>query len=116
MLQRADHAHWLLTNLELSLYLTVNGRRMNDEARFLVSLLGVLPDGIAWQDLDAVLPGKVTGAAADLAGLGSRSMRARTAPATRWPRFANPRTAGTSPERRTCPRRESLPRAGRRPG
>jgi tetratricopeptide (TPR) repeat protein len=59
-----------LTNLELSLELSVNGPRMNDPARQLLSLLGVLPDGIAWQDLDTLVPGQGAGAAADLRRVG----------------------------------------------
>ncbi len=69
MLQRAGGAD-RLNNLELSLDLSIRGPRMNDVARALLSLLGLLPDGIAWQDLDALLPGHGALAAADLRRVG----------------------------------------------
>ena len=69
MLQRAGGAD-RLNNLELSLDLSIRGPRMNDVARALLSLLGLLPDGIAWQDLDALLPGQGALAAADLRRVG----------------------------------------------
>ena len=69
MLQRAGGAD-RLTNLELSLELSISGPRMNDVARALLSLLGLLPDGIAWQDLDYLLPGQGAVAAADLRRVG----------------------------------------------
>ena len=59
-----------LTNLEFSLESSVTGPRLNDPARRLLSLLGVLPDGIAWQDLDVLLPGRGARAAADLRRVG----------------------------------------------
>jgi tetratricopeptide (TPR) repeat protein len=69
MLQRAGGAH-RLNNLELSLELSVSGSRMNDAAGSLLSLLGLLPDGIAWSDLDSLLPGQGQAAAADLRRVG----------------------------------------------
>jgi tetratricopeptide (TPR) repeat protein len=69
ILQRAGGTH-RLNNLDLSLELSVSGPRMDDAARCLLSLLGVLPDGIAWADLDALLPGQGTAAAADLRRVG----------------------------------------------
>ena len=69
MLQRAGGVD-RLNNLELSLNLSIRGPRMNDVARALLSLLGLLPDGIAWQDLDPLLPGHGTLAAADLRRVG----------------------------------------------
>jgi tetratricopeptide (TPR) repeat protein len=69
MLRRGGGGH-RLTNLELSLDLSVTGPRMTDQARELLSLLGVLPDGIAWQDLDTLLPGQGSRAAEDLRRVG----------------------------------------------
>jgi tetratricopeptide (TPR) repeat protein len=46
-----------LLSLAVSLELSITGPLMTDEARRLLSLLGVLPDGISHQDLDPVLPG-----------------------------------------------------------
>jgi tetratricopeptide (TPR) repeat protein len=69
MLQRSGGGT-RLTNLELSLEMSVNGPRMNDAARQLLSLLGVLPDGIAWQDLDTLLPAQGSRAAGDLRRVG----------------------------------------------
>jgi tetratricopeptide (TPR) repeat protein len=53
-LRRGDGAGRLL-NLEVSLEISVHGPRMTDEARRLLSLLGLLPDGIAHEDLEALL-------------------------------------------------------------
>jgi tetratricopeptide (TPR) repeat protein len=69
MLQRAGGTH-RLNNLELSLELSVSGSRMNDAAGSLLSLLGLLPDGIAWADLDALLSGNGHAPAADLRRVG----------------------------------------------
>jgi tetratricopeptide (TPR) repeat protein len=46
-----------LLSLAVSLELSITGPLMTDEARRLLSLLGVLPDGISHQDLELILPG-----------------------------------------------------------
>jgi hypothetical protein len=45
-----------LDNLDISYELSIDGPRMNDPARRLLSLLGVLPSGVALQDIAAILP------------------------------------------------------------
>ena len=57
MLKRGGSENRLL-NLAASLELSISkGPRMTDPARRLLSLLGVLPDGIARGDLETLLPG-----------------------------------------------------------
>jgi tetratricopeptide (TPR) repeat protein len=55
MLRRAD-ASDRLTNIELSYELSYNGKRMTDEARRLLGVLALLPNGIGHKDLRAVAP------------------------------------------------------------
>jgi tetratricopeptide (TPR) repeat protein len=64
-----------LNDVELSLELSISGPRMqgHDEARRLLTLLGILPDGIARPDLDPILPGLGEKAAAWLARVGLAS-------------------------------------------
>ncbi|HSK75940.1 MAG TPA: SIR2 family protein [Thermoanaerobaculia bacterium] len=69
LLRRADGKE-RLTNLEVSLELSIQGPRMTEPARRLLSLLGVLPDGIASEDLNAVLPEEGESAAAILRKVG----------------------------------------------
>lgn len=69
ILRRADGKE-RLSNLEVSLELSIQGRRMTEPARRLLSLLGILPDGIASEDLNAVLPGEGEAAAALLRRVG----------------------------------------------
>lgn len=59
-----------MTDMGLSLELSIDGPRMTLDARRLLSLLGVLPDGIAWADLEAVMPGSRRGAARTLRRVG----------------------------------------------
>jgi tetratricopeptide (TPR) repeat protein len=59
-----------LSDLEWSFELSITGPRMTAEARRLLSLLGLLPDGIAWDDLDALLPERSAEAAATLRQVG----------------------------------------------
>ncbi len=65
MLQRAGGTH-RLTNLELSLELSVTSPRMTSGSRRLLRLLALVPDGVARQDLEAVLPKALARAAATL--------------------------------------------------
>jgi tetratricopeptide (TPR) repeat protein len=69
MLARGDGAA-PQTSIAASLELSIAGPRMTEAARRLLSLLGVLPDGIAWDDLDALLPGAGPGAASVLRRVG----------------------------------------------
>jgi tetratricopeptide (TPR) repeat protein len=55
LLQRAGGKE-RLNNVEVSLELSIGSPRMTEGARRLLSLLGVLPDGIAREDLAALLP------------------------------------------------------------
>jgi tetratricopeptide (TPR) repeat protein/transcriptional regulator with XRE-family HTH domain len=59
-----------LANLEASFDLSLNGPRMTAAAQRLLHLLSLLPDGIAWQDLDALLPGAGSSAAGTLRKVG----------------------------------------------
>jgi tetratricopeptide (TPR) repeat protein len=59
-----------LSNLGVSLELSIQGPRMTEPARRLLSLLGVLPDGIASEDLNAVLPEEGENAAVTLRKVG----------------------------------------------
>jgi tetratricopeptide (TPR) repeat protein len=65
MLRRGQADHRLL-NLAVSLELSVAGPSMTDAARRLLSLLGLLPDGIVRTDLETLLPGFGNAAAATL--------------------------------------------------
>jgi hypothetical protein len=56
--------------VEVSFELSINSRRMTDEARRLLFLLGVLPDGIAHYDLEQLLPGAGEEAARTLRKMG----------------------------------------------
>ncbi|HZF12279.1 MAG TPA: tetratricopeptide repeat protein [Thermoanaerobaculia bacterium] len=56
LLRRADGKE-RLTNIEVSLELSIASPRMTEGALRLLSLLGLLPDGIAREDLEALLPG-----------------------------------------------------------
>jgi tetratricopeptide (TPR) repeat protein len=55
---------------EVSFELSITGPRMTEPARRLLSLLGVLPDGVAHQDLDVLLPGEGEEAAWSLRRVG----------------------------------------------
>jgi hypothetical protein len=57
-------------SVQASFDLSINSERMTEEARRLLSLLGVLPDGIAHADLDEVLPGTGGEAATSLRRVG----------------------------------------------
>lgn len=59
-----------LSNLEVSLELSIQGPRMTELARRLLSLLGILPDGIAQDDLESLLPKEGEAAAATLRKVG----------------------------------------------
>jgi tetratricopeptide (TPR) repeat protein/predicted Ser/Thr protein kinase len=59
-----------LTDLTVSLELSINCARMTGAARRLLSLLGVLPDGIAQDDLRALIPEEGDSAAATLRQVG----------------------------------------------
>jgi tetratricopeptide (TPR) repeat protein len=65
MLRRGTGDHRLL-NLAVSLELSIAGPGMTDPARRLLSLLGLLPDGIARDALETLLPGCGNAAAATL--------------------------------------------------
>jgi tetratricopeptide (TPR) repeat protein len=69
-LLRREEGGQRLTDLELSLELSIQGPRMTEPARRLLSLLGVLPDGIAREDLPTLLPGGSDAAAATLRKVG----------------------------------------------
>jgi tetratricopeptide (TPR) repeat protein len=73
--RRADLLHRLggddrLLSFAVSVETSLTGRRMTDDARRLLRLLGVLPDGIERSDLDAVLPGAGVRAAHTLRAVG----------------------------------------------
>jgi tetratricopeptide (TPR) repeat protein len=56
--------------VEVSFELSIDSRRMTDEARRLLFLLGILPDGIAHHDLEELLPGSGEEAARTLRKIG----------------------------------------------
>ena len=56
MLQRGERAADRLHDVAVSLELSIQGPRMTDEARRLLALLAVLPEGIHHADLSALLP------------------------------------------------------------
>jgi len=57
-------------SLEVSLELSINSPRMTDHGRRLLSILGLLPEGAAREDWDALLPGHGSEAAAVLRKVG----------------------------------------------
>jgi tetratricopeptide (TPR) repeat protein len=57
-------------SVQASFDLSINSERMTDQARRLLSLLAVLPDGIAHDDLDTLLPGTGDEAATSLRRVG----------------------------------------------
>ncbi len=59
-----------LTNIEVSLDLSMNGPRMTPAARRLLSVLAFLPDGVAHEDLEVLMPGEAGKAAAVLRKVG----------------------------------------------
>ena len=59
-----------LDSLAVSLALSIENPRMSQAARHLLSLMGLLPDGIAPGDLEALLPGDSDEAAHDLRRFG----------------------------------------------
>jgi hypothetical protein len=65
LLRRGAGDHRLL-NLAVSLELSIQGPDMTDAARRLLALLGLLPDGIARDALETLLPGCGNAAAATL--------------------------------------------------
>ncbi len=69
LLRRADRATRLV-NAAVSFELSINGRRMTDESRQLLSVLAALPDGIAHEDLPAVMSSHSDRAAATLRQVG----------------------------------------------
>jgi tetratricopeptide (TPR) repeat protein len=69
MLRRGDGTHRQM-NLGLSLEISIQGPRMDDDARRLLSLLGFLPDGIAREDVNALLPGRGLASASKLRQVG----------------------------------------------
>ncbi len=69
MLQRAGGTDRLL-NIEASYEISIQGPRMTDEARRLLSILGFLPSGVARADMKAVMPGHGVRAAAVLRQVG----------------------------------------------
>ncbi|HWM90592.1 MAG TPA: tetratricopeptide repeat protein [Thermoanaerobaculia bacterium] len=69
LLRRADGRE-RLTNFEVSLELSISGARMTPEAHRLLTVLALLPDGAARQDLDALLPGDGDEAASILRKVG----------------------------------------------
>ncbi|MEW6747682.1 MAG: tetratricopeptide repeat protein [Planctomycetota bacterium] len=69
MLRRAGGTDRLL-NIEVSYEISIQGPRMTDEARRLLSILGLLPGGVARGDIDAVFPEHGIRAAAVLRQVG----------------------------------------------
>jgi tetratricopeptide (TPR) repeat protein len=72
LLRRAGtnpHSHSLSASLELS----IRSRRMTEDSMRLLSLLALLPDGTAHEDLDAVVPGVGRAAARVLRAVGLAS-------------------------------------------
>ena len=59
-----------LTSLEVSLEMSIKSPRMTEEARRMLSLLGVLPDGIAQEDLSVLIPERAEAAASVLRQVG----------------------------------------------
>jgi tetratricopeptide (TPR) repeat protein len=69
LLKRAEGKE-RLTNIEISLDLSLDSPRMTAEARRLLSVLTLLPDGVAHEDLDVLMPGEAGEAAAVLKKVG----------------------------------------------
>jgi tetratricopeptide (TPR) repeat protein len=69
MLQRAGGTDRLL-NIEVSYEISIQGPRMTEEARRLLSILGFLPGGVARGDIEAVFPAHGTPAAMVLRQVG----------------------------------------------
>ena len=69
LLRRADGSTRLV-NAQVSFELSIAGPRMTDDARQLLSMMAVLPDGIAHQDLPAVMAAHPDRAAATLRQVG----------------------------------------------
>jgi hypothetical protein len=69
LLRRADGSTRLV-NAAVSFELSIAGPRMTDEARQLLSVMAVLPDGIGYADLPAVMPHQPDRAAAILRQVG----------------------------------------------
>lgn len=59
-----------LTNIEVSLDLSLNGPRMTPAARRLLTVLALLPDGVAHEDLEALVPREAGKAASVLRKVG----------------------------------------------
>ncbi len=59
-----------LNNFEVSLDFSLDSPRMTEEAMRLLSVLAVLPDGVAHEDLDTLIPGASSEAAAVLRKVG----------------------------------------------
>lgn len=81
-------------SLEVSLELSIGSPRMTEEARKLLSILGLLPEGAAREDLDALLPGGGVEAAAVLRKIGlvfDQGSRVRTlAPVREYVKQSHP--------------------------
>jgi hypothetical protein len=104
MLKRASATHRLL-NFEVSYEISIQGPRMTDEARRLLSLLSFLPGGVAHGDLDTVFPGQGAKAATILRQVGLAFDK--TDVSACWPRCATTSRARTR-RRRTINSRRSL--------
>jgi tetratricopeptide (TPR) repeat protein len=69
LLKRAEGKE-RLTNIEISLDLSLDSPRMTAEAQRLLAVLALLPDGVAHEDLDALMPSEGGEAAAVLKKVG----------------------------------------------
>jgi len=59
-----------ITNIEFSFELSITGRRMTQEARQLLFVMGLMPDGVAREDLEELMPENGEEAAATLRRVG----------------------------------------------